>query len=129
MLGAPTRAEENPGNKDRLFVWDSLGLVVYESHATGKIDEIAFYLQSIADRDFSPRTLAGPLTVGGVKVDASSKLDAVGHEILRQGGKHVLRLAFGVWTLHYGSFDVTLEEIDSPTLQTVTVTMATPPGQ
>jgi hypothetical protein len=120
-LGAPTRVNEFPGGTNRILTWDPLGLVAYESHATGKIFEICFYLQPKLDRDFSPRTLAGPLAIGGMKIDASSTLDAVGHEILRQGGKHVRRLAFGVWTLSYGSFDITLEEIDSATIQDVSV--------
>lgn len=123
LLGAPTRADDNPGSQYRLFIWDSLGLVVYESRATGKISGFSFYLQSIPDRSFSPRTLAGSLTIGDTKIDAGSKLDAVGHEILRQGGKHVRRLAFGVWTLSYENFDITLEEIDSPTLQTVSLSL------
>jgi len=122
-LGAPTRADETPGSPTRVAIWDSLGLVVYESRATGKISGLSFYLQSIPDRSISPSALAGSMTIGDMKIDAGSKLDAVGHEIIRQGGKHVHRLAFGVWTLSYGSFDITLEEIDSPTLQTVSLNM------
>jgi hypothetical protein len=83
--------------------------------------EICFYLQAKPKRDFGPRTLAGSLTVGATKINARSTLEAVGLGILRQGGKHVTRLPFGMWTLNYGSFDITLEEIDSATIQAVTV--------
>ena len=121
VLGNPTRVNEFPEGTNRILVWDPLGLVVYESQATGKIFEICFYLQSKPDRDFSPRTLSGPLALGGTKIDANSTLDAIGHQILQQGGKHVRRLAFGVWTLNYGSFDISLEEIDSATIQNVSV--------
>ena len=68
-----------------------------------------------------PHTLTGALALGDAKVGPDSTLKSVGEEILRQGGQHVSRLAFGVWTLRYGSFDVSLEQIDSATLQTVSV--------
>jgi hypothetical protein len=113
--------KEFPGGTNRILVWDSLGLVVYESHATEKIFEICFYLQPKLNLDFSPRTLAGPLALGDTRIDASSTLDAVGAQILRQGGRHVHRFAFGVWTLRYGIFDITLEQIDSASIQTVSV--------
>lgn len=121
VLGNPTRVNEFPEGTNRVLVWDPLGLVVYESHATGKIFELCFYFKYQPERDFSPRALSGPLTLGGTKIDAGSTLDAIGHQILQQGGQHVRRLAFGVWTLKYGSFDITLEEIDSATIQNVTL--------
>ncbi len=93
--------------------------MAYQSYATGKIFELCFYFQSKPKLDFSPRTLSGPLTIGAAKIDASSTLDAIGHEILRQGGKDVVRMDFGTWTLNYGRFAISLEEIDSATIQAV----------
>ncbi|MFY9824311.1 MAG: hypothetical protein WAM82_23245 [Thermoanaerobaculia bacterium] len=119
VLGNPTRVQEYETN--RILVWDPLGVAVYESRATGKIFEVAFFFQQVPKRDFVPHTLTGALTLGDAKVGPDSTLKSVGEEILRQGGQHVRRLAFGVWTLRYGGFDVTLEQIDSATLQTISV--------
>lgn len=118
-LGAPTRVKEFPHGTNRILIWDPLGLVAYQSYATGKIFELCFYFQSKPKLDFSPRTLSGPMTIGAAKIDASSTLDAIGHEILRQGGKDVVRMDFGTWTLNYGRFAISLEEIDSATIQAV----------
>jgi hypothetical protein len=121
VLGAPTRVNEFPGGTNRVLVWDPLGLVVYQSYATGKIFELCFYFQPKPARAFSPRKLSGPLSLGTTRIDARSTLDAVGRQILHQGGQHVRRFPDGVWTLRYGRFDVSFEQLDSTAIENVSV--------
>lgn len=121
-LGKP-REIDKPGAPNHLLVWDSLGLIAYQSNATSMVEALVLFILSLPDRPISPSGLTGPLTVAGVKIGASSTLDFVGHEILRKGGSHVSRLGTGFWTLKYGDFHITLEQAESPTIETVTISL------
>jgi hypothetical protein len=121
-LGKPSRFIGGSRQLGGLLIWDDLGLVAYESAVPHRITAIAVYLARMADRDFCPRKpFVGALSVASSPVSAESTLEQVGKALLADGATHVSRLAFGVWTLAYGDVHVSLEQIDSPTLQTVTI--------
>ena len=119
-LGPPSRKFSASGPNE-LLIWDSLGLVAYKRKSSLHIHLISLYLQSIPERKFNPTSLAGPISIGNIAVANSATLEDVGSRLIDDGAKHVRRLAIGIWTLTYGDYNISLEQVGSPALQTLSV--------
>jgi len=120
ILGRPSRKFSASGPNE-LLIWDSIGLVAYKRKSSLYIHLLSFYLQSIPERKFNPTTLAGPIAVGNIAVEKSATLEDIGGRLIEDGAKHVRRLAIGVWTLAYGEYNISLEQVGSTALQTLNV--------